>query len=35
MKEILKFLNIKKALFNRNGETIKGIFKDGELVELQ
>ena len=30
-----KFLNIKRVLSNRNGKTIKGIFKDGELVELQ
>ena len=35
MKKILKFSNIKKALFDRKGETIKGIFKDGELIELQ
>ena len=29
------FLNIKRVLPNRNEKTIKGIFKDGELVELQ
>jgi hypothetical protein len=35
MKKILKPSSIKKVLFNKNRETIKGIFKDGELFELQ